>query len=326
MKELIINENETEQRLDRFLKKYLDKAPSGFIYRMIRKKNITLNDKRAKPEDRIEVGDKVTLFLADDTIEKFRTTMEEVYHEGNLEIITEDEHLIFVNKPAGVLSHGLKGKDAYEDNMVDRLINHLVKTKEYVPRAERTFRPAFANRLDRNTSGVMIGCKTYEGLKAVNDAIRDGNLRRLYMTIVLGRAKDLSEEVYMVRNEKKNKTRIVPNYVEGAKTMETAMKVIDRADGFSLVEVELFTGRTHQIRAQLNAWKYPILGDPKYGRKKLNKKLQDELKKSRQLLHARTVILDNLEGDLAAWNGKPITAEWPDDMKTIWGKIKEGEL
>lgn len=159
MKEIIIDKNEHDQRLDRFLKKYLPNASLGFIYKMLRKKNIKLNGNKAQPEDVIKEGDIIQLYLSDDTIEKFASKPKEINKGKALNIIYEDNNIVLINKPKGMLSHGT-GK-SHENNVVDNLISYLYQKKEYVPRLEKTFTPSICNRLDRNTSGLIIGAKSY---------------------------------------------------------------------------------------------------------------------------------------------------------------------
>ena len=166
LQEIIIDKNENDQRLDRFLRKYLEKAPQGFVYKMIRKKNIKLNGERAHPESTIYEGDRIQLYLSDETIAKFIAEKKEIKSKLIPHIIYEDDNIILINKPAGILSHGAT-KD-FEENIVDSMVSYLIEKGDYVPRIERTFTPSICNRLDRNTSGIIIGAKTYEALKTIN--------------------------------------------------------------------------------------------------------------------------------------------------------------
>lgn len=202
MRELKIGKNENDQRLDRFIKKYLEKAPAGFIYKMIRKKNIELNRKRAKPDTMIYEGDKVQLFLAEDTIKKFEAEKEEITTDKRLNIIYEDDNIVLINKESGMLSHGRGGE--FEENVVDSLISYLIKTGDYVPRVEKTFTPSICNRLDRNTSGLMVGAKNYKSLKIINDAFKRMDIKKFYKTIVEGELqKEKREKAYIVKDEEK---------------------------------------------------------------------------------------------------------------------------
>ena len=214
MREIEINKNENEQRLDRFLKKYLAKASTGFIYKMIRKKNIKLNEARAKPESIIYEGDRVQLYLAEDTIKKFEADIEEVKSSLDLDIIYEDDNIVLINKDLGMLSHGRGGE--FEENVVDSLISYLIKKGDYVPRIEKTFTPSICNRLDRNTSGLIIGAKNYESLKLINEAFKNLSIRRFYKTIVKGEIEEeRQEKAYLLKDEDKNKVKVSLEDLEG---------------------------------------------------------------------------------------------------------------
>lgn len=325
MRELTVTEQEHDQRLDRFVKKYLNLAPHAFVQRMIRKKNITLNGKRAKPDDMIAKGDVVRLFLAEETIEKMREVPSVKAAKGQLSIAYEDEYVLVMNKPAGLLTHGRMGKgQAYEDNMVDRMVAYLTGTGAYDPRQRLTFTPAMANRLDRNTSGLLIGCKTYEALKTMNEGMREGGIRRRYLAVVEGVARDREETAYIVRDDKKNRTKVVTQPTVDGKKIMTGMKRLADNGEFSLVEVELYTGRTHQIRAQMKAWGHPILGDPKYGTKRGNAVARD-YGLTRQWLHAYQVSFQGLPSPLAHLNEQMFQGEVPQDLQELNEKIRNGE-
>ena len=165
MREIIIHKNENEQRLDRFLQKYLSKAPRNFIFKMIRKKNIKVNDKRANPETMVYEGDRIQLYISDETIEKFIVEKKPIKSQLTPSIIYEDENILLINKEVGVLSHGAGG--SFEKNIVDSMINYLIGKGDYVPRIEKTFTPSICNRLDGNTSGIIIGAKNYDSLKVI---------------------------------------------------------------------------------------------------------------------------------------------------------------
>lgn len=303
MKEVIIDKNEHEQRLDRFLSKYLGNAPRGFIFKMIRKKNIEVNGKRAQPETMLYEGDRVQLFLSDETIEKFITVKEIVKSSTNLDIVYEDENIILMNKKVGLLSHGAGGP--FEENLVDSMISYLIEKNEYVPRIERTFTPAICNRLDRNTSGIVIGAKNYESLKEINLAIKNLYIRRFYKTIVKGSVnKSFKAEAYLSKDEDRNIVKISEESGEDSKKIVTNVNVLKNNGVYSLLEIELITGRTHQIRSHLASLGYPVIGDRKYGDKAINNRFRDEYNLTNQWLHGYKIEFNGLDSSLEYLNGK----------------------
>lgn len=307
MREIIIDKNESEQRLDRFLKKYLGEASSGFIYKMIRKKNIKVNESRAKPETTIVEGDTIQLYLADKTIDKFITEDREIKSDLIPDILYEDDNIMLINKAAGILSHGTKG--SFEENIVDSMINYLIQSKEYIPRLEKTFTPSVCNRLDRNTSGIIIGAKNYQALKSINKAIKDGEVKRYYKTIVKGSINEaFTHSAHLLKDEDTNKVEIREEDFEGSKEITTVVKPIKSRNGFSLLEVELITGRTHQIRGHLSSLGYPIIGDRKYGNKQINKRFKDEYSLGNQWLHGYKIQLNGLDEEMEYLNGKSFTS------------------
>lgn len=317
MRELIIDKNEGSQRLDRFLRKYLDKAPYGFIQRMIRKKNIKVNGKRAQGDSIIREGDVVQLYLADETIDKFREGIEIEESNYRPNIIYEDENLVLVNKPTGILSHGA-GTEA--NNVVDGLIYYLYKKGEYNPREEKTFVPAICNRLDRNTSGIIIGAKNATALRHLNSAIKSNQVGRYYKTIVQGKidSKDLLKG-YLIKDRDRNKAKVLDKQVEGSKKILTKINIINNTSNYSLLEVELITGRTHQIRAHLSSIGHPIIGDKKYGSERENKLFWERFKLENQLLHCCRIKFLNLKKPLDYLNNREFMAS-PDP---IFQKIEE---
>lgn len=316
MKEIIIDKNESEQRLDRFLKKFLANASRAFIYKMLRKKNIKLNGKRANPEETIVEGDVVQLYLSDETIEKFMMVKSPIKSKLIPNIVYEDDNIILINKNIGILSHGAGGE--FEENIVDSMINYLIEKKEYIPRIEKTFTPSICNRLDRNTSGIIIGAKNYQSLKTMNEALRRTEVRRFYKTIVKGSIdKDFKSEGYLSKDEDRNKVEVTKDYVEGSKKIATYVKVLKRTKEYSLLEIELITGRTHQIRGHLSSLGYPIIGDRKYGEKSVNKKFLNEYNLDNQWLHGYKIEFNGLEEPLSYLNGRVFESSMEDKYERI---------
>lgn len=318
MKEIIIDKNENEQRLDRFLKKYLAKAPQGFVQKMIRKKNVKVNGVKAKPEVTIYEGDVIQLFLSDETIEKFIAVKGPIKSKLIPNIIYEDDNIILINKESGILSHGAGESDGFEENIVDSMISYLIEKGDYVPRIEKTFTPSICNRLDRNTPGIVIGAKNYNSLKAINDAIKNYHIRRFYKTIIKGEVKEnFQAEGYLTKDEDKNLVKISLGNTEGSKKIVTDIQVLSLGNDFTLLEIELITGRTHQIRGHLASLGYPVIGDRKYGNKSINQYFLENYKLDNQWLHGYKVQFNGLEGDLEYLNGKEFLSTAEEKLSII---------
>ncbi|MDO5041088.1 MAG: RluA family pseudouridine synthase [Peptoniphilus sp.] len=325
MKELIVGKNDAEQRLDRFLKKYLEKAPLSVIYKNIRKKNIKLNDKRATPESILSEGDVIKLYMSDDTIDKFLRDKVNFKSSKFPKVIYEDENIILMNKIAGVLSHN--DSAGYVRNMVDMMIDYLIAKGDYDPRVEKTFRPALCNRLDRNTSGILIGVKNAEALRILNEQMRKGNVEKLYLTLVKGKTPEkFEDESYLVKDEEKNKVFSSREHRTGSKKSKTLFKRLEFSEDFSLLEVNLITGRTHQIRTVLKNRGFNIVGDVKYGDKALNEKFLKKYNYKSQFLHNYKITF-NIEGEeLAYLKGKSFYSELPQLEKTILEDVFDSNL
>lgn len=317
LKEIIIDKNENDQRLDRFLKKYLGEAPQGFVYKMIRKKNIKVNDAKAQPETTIYEGDRIQLYLSDETIDKFMAKKQEIKSNLVPNIVYEDENIILINKPIGILSHGASKE--FEENIVDSMVSYLIQKGDFVPRIQKTFTPSICNRLDRNTSGIIIGAKNYQSLKAINEAIRNGHIRRFYKTIVRGTIKkEFKAEGYLSKDEEKNKVEIYDEDFDGSKKIVTIIKPLKSKNGYTLLEIELITGRTHQIRGHLSSLGYPVIGDRKYGDREINRIFREEYSLDNQWLHGYKVEFNGLDEELRYLNNKVFIGE-------LSGRISEIE-
>ncbi len=292
MKEIKITNNEAGQRLDRFLKKYLNKANSSYIYKMIRKKNIKLNDAKAEPEAVLKNDDIVKIFLSDETIEKFREKKNLIQTEIHFKVVYEDDNILVVNKPVGLST---QPDLTSMKSLVDEIKLYLDAKEQNI---SFTFKPAVCNRLDKNTSGLVIAAKNYETVKQVNKAIRDRTIKKYYEAKVHGLVtKDLELKDYIIKNDRKNMVEIVKEESENTKNIITYVHPIKTEKNHTWLELELETGRAHQIRAHLSSIGHPIVGDKKYG-KKDNEKYQ--------ILHAYKIVLNGFDGELSYLNGREI--------------------
>ncbi len=295
MKEIKITNNEEGQRLDRFLKKYLNKANQSFIQKMIRKKNIKLNDAKAEPETVLKKDDIVQLYLSDDTIDKFREKKTLMQANIHFDIVYEDDNLLVVNKPIGLST---QPDQTDMKNLVDEIKMYLDAKEENI---SFTFKPAVCNRLDKNTSGLVIAAKNYNALKQTNKAIRERKIRKLYMAKVHGIINnDLELKDYLIKDDNKNMVKIINEQRENSKSVITYAHPLKTEGRFTWLEVEIETGRAHQIRAHLSSIGHPIAGDKKYG-KKDNEKYQ--------VLHAYKLVLDGYEDSLSYLNGMEIVSD-----------------
>lgn len=308
MKEIIIAENEAGQRLDKFLAKYLNEAPKSFFYKMLRKKNIVLNGKKATGNEKLNLGDSVKLFLADETIEKFSSNNIQKA-TADLNIIYEDEHVMLINKPVGMLSQKADQKD---ESLVEYLITYLLESGSITKEQLKTFHPSVCNRLDRNTSGMVAAGKSLAGLQRLSELFKDRSLKKYYRCLVKGKIEDKQYiKGYLYKDEKINKVTVLKKPKEDSLPIETEYRPVAVFDDCTLLEVHLITGRTHQIRAHLASVGHPIIGDYKYGNKRINDIYKKEYGLESQLLHAYRLEFPNLDGALSKVSEKTFIAELP---------------
>lgn len=316
MKELCIGINEAGQRLDKFLGKYMDQAPKSFLYKMLRKKNITLNGKKASGNEMLSAGDMVKLFLSDETIDKFsqpRTQDEYLPAQQTqsikLDILYEDDHTIFINKPVGMLSQKAAPGDI---SLVEHLIAYLLESGQIRKEELRTFRPSVCNRLDRNTSGIIAAGKTLPALQELSRMFRERSLKKYYLCLVKGEIREGRRiKGYLTKDRQKNTVSVLSDRTKDASLIETEYRPVSSGNEVTLLEVHLITGKTHQIRAHLAAEGHPIAGDYKYGNRAFNETLKKEYGLSSQLLHSYRLCIPCCKGVLSDISGKEICAPLP---------------
>lgn len=305
MQEIKVTANEAGQRLDKLLGKFLNQAPKSFIYKMLRKKNIVLNDKKAEGTEKLVVGDSVKLYLADETIEKF-SKIDIVETKQNLDVLYEDEHIIIVNKPVGMLSQKAEAQD---ESLVEHIISYLLHTNQITSDELRKFRPSVCNRLDRNTSGIVVAGKSLAGLQIMGAMFKERNLKKYYRCLVAGKVtKREYVQGYLTKDEVSNKVTVTQMENEGSLPIETEYQPIWTNGDCTLLEVHLITGRTHQIRAHLASMKHPIIGDYKYGNRKINDVYKEAYGLQSQLLHAYRLEFPALDGDFSKLSRKQFVA------------------
>lgn len=267
MKEVLINSNDAGQRFDKFLAKYLSGANTGFIYKMLRKKNITLNGKKSDGKDILNNGDIVKIFFSDETFEKFHNSnnSNEQYINAfklikGVKVVYENDNVIFINKPIGVLS---QLDNSHKLSINEWIIGHLLSKNNNLDLTN--FKPSICNRLDMNTEGLVIGAKTYQGSRTIGDAIKGHKLRKIYLAMCEGIInEELTLEGYLYKSKDNNKVTIKSNG-EAFNKIKTIVRPIKAIDSNTLIEVELITGKSHQIRAHLSSIGHPLCGDIKYG-------------------------------------------------------------
>lgn len=381
MREIAITALQEGQRLDRFLQKYMKGAQTGFIYKMLRKKNITLNGRKACGNEKLAAGDLVRLYFADETLKKFTGTAGEdrnasvrmkegdlsgspavrqtderpggTYPLRRLDILYEDDQVLLVNKPAGMLTQKARDRDI---SLNEYAVGYLLRTGFLTPEDLVSFHPSVCNRLDRNTSGIVVIGKTLEALQQLSRMFHDRTGKKYYETLVKGKiASERTLDGFLVKDERRNLVRVLEggeraaDEEKGEPVSWAEKRSVDPAGGLgpgeeaqrirtrfipegwcldgrashdlTLLRVELITGRSHQIRAHLASVGHPVVGDPKYGDPARNDYFRRRYGLGHQLLHAFELSFPDMDGKLSKLSGKTFTAPLPEDFQ----RILEGE-
>lgn len=319
MKIITVDKNEAGQRLDKLLMKQLNKAPKSFIYKMLRKKNITLNGKKAEGSEKTQLNDEIKFFLSEETIENFSEVFHTTTVDYDFSVIYEDSNILVVNKPAGLLSQKAEKEDI---SLVEHIISYLLTTNQMTKDELQTFKPGICNRLDRNTSGLVAAGKTLLGLQTMSELFRERTLDKYYLCIVKGTIKEAQRITgYLKKDEKTNKVTITGSFTEDSEPIQTEYHPLKYNDKYTLLQVKLITGKTHQIRAHLSSIGHPIAGDSKYGHKVTNLELKKAFRLEHQLLHSYQLVFPKMTGEFEILSGKVLTAEPPDYFTRIQNEL-----
>ena len=350
-----IMENQAGQRLDKFLHKFMPEAGTGFLYKMLRKKNIVLNGKKAEGKEMLAVGDTVSFFFSDETFLKFtgktaasqdksNIAYKEAYHTlKGITVLYEDSNILVLNKPAGVLS---QKDDSGLFSANEWMIGYLLENGKITEETLKTYKPSVQNRLDRNTSGIVLCGISLAGSQLLARLIHDRSVRKYYYTIVKGSGlKETKLEGYLVKDTKTNSVRISDKeeaessaictfykpvatgavYFEESGIEKNAKAYSKKNAGMdiTLLEVELITGKTHQIRAHMASTGHPILGDYKYGDRQFNAAFKKKYGIGHQLLHAARIEFPSLEAPFTQLSNRVFTADLPTVFKEV---LKDGNM
>ena len=312
MKQITVTTDMASQRLDKYLQRLLPSCPKSLLYKQLRKKNITLNSAKATGSEMIKAGDVISVFFSDETYEKFASgeeintsVFEKAFKElKGIDVVYEDDRILIFNKPANVLSQSADNKDL---SVNEYLVGYLLDKGAVSKTSLQVFRPSVCNRLDRNTSGLIMCSKNLEGSRYLSAKIKDKDLEKYYLALVMGRfSGPETDTAYVNKDEKENKLLFVSEDTPGAMMIKTGFERVKCGDEISLVKVRLYTGKSHQIRAHLSRLGFPILGDRKYGNE-----MSASMAK-RQMLHSYQTILEediNLKAPLPSDMSKIIRSK-----------------
>lgn len=317
MKVIAISSKEANQRVDKFVKKYLNLAPLSFVYKLFRKKDVKINGHWVKENYILNENDELKIFVTDAQIEEFNKPKEIKKANLNHEIVYEDENILIINKPRGLLVHG--DENEKKITLANEVISYLYYKEEYDPKNDKGFVPAPAHRLDRNTSGLVVFAKNLISLQELELLFKEKDeIKKEYKTLVVGNLKNGQKiDAPLLKDTNSGLVKISK---EG-KTAITLVKPIKKFGDFTLANVTILTGRTHQIRVHLSSIGFPVAGDAKYGDFKVNKMLKENFKFENQFLHACKLTFGNLKGHLNYLSGRSFECNLPKNMEELLSKL-----
>lgn len=333
MRQFTVTEKEAGQRLDKYLHKLLPAAPSSFFYKMLRKKNITLNGKKAEGKEKLLLEDNISLYLSEDTLNAFGLKLsfqeyplrkdpyseyEDAYKKlKGIQVVYEDDHVVIMDKPSGILSQ----KASFSDQSLNEwLMGYLMIKGEWDPVRPAAFKPSVCNRLDRNTSGLVMGAKSIAGSQKLGFLLKERGIRKFYRMIVKGQV--THEEVlegYLVKDEARNKVHLTDRQTGDGAYIKTRYYPLRQFPDKTLVEAELITGKTHQIRIHLAGSGHPLLGDYKYGDRGFNEKYKRQYHIHSQLLYACRLEFPEMEAPFEGLSKKIIEVPAPEEFLKVAG-------
>ena len=324
MIQIEISNNDQNKRLDKFVKKYLSKAPDSFIYKLFRKKDVKVN-KKPKPIDYMtQLGDVITIYITKEQEESFIEKKNvETSSSMDFKVIYEDDNILVVNKPTNLLVHDGDDKLKNDDTLTKQVLNYLISTNAYNPSKENIFIPSLAHRIDRNTSGLVVFGKTSIALQELFKAFKNHDgMDKEYETLVCGKVTEKGKiEAKLIKNEKTKIVNVDETNGLKALTLYTPIKVYEDV---SLLSVKILTGRTHQIRVHLKHINHPLVGDQKYGNRNSDM-LAKKYHMNGYFLHAKKLCFHNLENELAYLNDKEFVAPLFDWEVKLINKLNKGE-